>query len=438
MNRLKRHPSAPASRLRRRVTAAVVTIVAIALGTLLPATAASAAITFVQPVSGTVADIVGGCDPGTRPTHTGVDINNNGNTPVYASAAGTVTFADNSNSQVGYGTQIVIAHADGYTTRYAHMVYQSLTVSKDQYVTQGQRIGTVGSTGNSTGDHLHFEIYRNGVNLTNQYYSCGQGNVSALNVIGGSAGASWAKFDINGDAKADLLAVRNDGYLVEYFGNGAGGTAATYVTGAGWATTAALVTGDFNGDGAGDFMQARTDGGLYSYRGDYASNFTPTYIGAGWASFSLLTGGVDFNSDGRNDLVARGPDSNLYLYPGNGQGSFNNPVQIGTNWSAFTALVAGDFNKDGRGDLMARNSAGELWGYYGTANGFGFIQMLGQGWNGFSSIVSNGDHNGDTNPDLIARRASDQTLWLYPGNGTGGFGNGVQVGSGWGAFPLIS
>lgn len=272
---------------------------------------------------------------------------------------------------------------------------------------------------NDSCNHNHFE-YRGG----------------AITLPGG--GDAYVKFDINGDVKADLLAIRNDGYLFEYFGDGAGGTMLTYQAGPGWATTAALVPGDFDGDGAGDFMQTRTDGGLYFYKGNFASNFTPTYLGPGWASYSLLTGGVDFNSDGRADLIARGPDSNLYLYPGNGQGSFGNPVQIGTSWSSFTALVAGDFNKDGRGDIIARNSAGELWGYYGTANGFGFIQQVGQGWNGFTNIVSNGDHNGDSNPDLIARRGSDQTLWLYPGNGTGGFGSGVQIGSGWGAFQLIS
>lgn len=427
----------PRLRAPRKLAALVVTAVAIAGAALVPSAAASAAVGFVSPVSGHVADIVDGCPADSRPSHDGVDINGNGGTPVYAAADGVVTAAGQSSSD-GYGTKIVLAHAGSYTTLYAHMVAGSLTVGQGATVHQGQRIGTVGSTGNSTGPHMHFEIRRNGVNLTNQYFYCGQPDVAALQPLGAGPTGSGIKFDINGDAKADLIGIRNDGYLVEFFGDGAGGTQLTYQGGPGWATTASIVTGDFDRDNAGDFMQTRSDGSLYFYRGDFASNFTPTYLGPGWNTYSLLTGGVDFNSDGNPDLVARGSDSNLYLYPGNGAGSFATPVQIGTNWSAFTSLVAGDFNKDGRGDLIARNSAGELWGYYGTASGFGNVQQVGQGWNGFTNIVSNGDHNGDGNPDLIARRGSDQTLWLYPGNGTGGFGNGIQVGSGWGAFSIIS
>ena len=264
-------------------------------------------------------------------------------------------------------------------------------------------------------NHIHFE-YR------------GDGNVPLSQIY----------FDLNGDSKSDLLAVRNDGYLVEFFGNGAGGTQLTYPVGPGWDTTAAIVHGDFNCDGAGDLLQTRTNGALYFYAGNYASVFTPTYIGAGWDSYSLLSGGVDFTGDGKPDLVARASNGNLYAYPGNCAGGFGAPVQIGSGWSGMTALVAGDFNGDGRGDLLARNAAGELWGYYGTPNGLGLVQQIGQGWNGFSTITGGGDYNGDGYADIIARNGSSQTLWLYTGTGSGGVNAGTQVGSGWGAYGLIS
>ncbi len=74
-------------------------------------------------------------------------------TPVVASKAGTVTVATYSSS---YGNYVVINHGDGSTTLYAHM--SVLTVSAGQWVSQGQKIGVTGSTGNSTGPHLHFEI----------------------------------------------------------------------------------------------------------------------------------------------------------------------------------------------------------------------------------------------------------------------------------------
>ncbi|MFJ4166056.1 FG-GAP repeat domain-containing protein [Microbacterium sp. NPDC089698] len=254
----------------------------------------------------------------------------------------------------------------------------------------------------------------------------------------GTVPLSTIYFDLNGDSKSDLLAIRNDGYLVEFFGNGAGGTQLTYPTGPGWDTSAAIVHGDYNCDGAGDLLQTRAGGGLYFYAGNYASVFTPTYIGAGWDSYSLLTGGVDFTGDGNPDLVARASNGNLYAYPGNCGGSFGAPIQIGTGWSAMTALVAGDFNGDGRGDLIARNAAGELWGYYGTPNGLGLVQQIGQNWNGFSTITGGGDYNGDGYADIIARNGSSQTLWLYSGTGSGGVNAGIQVGNGWGAYTLIS
>lgn len=429
---------------RRRARFALLTAFAVALGALVPLAqeppmAQAAYGSMVHPASGTILSRVDdGC--GNTRNHQGIDISYNGGTPIVAAYAGTVTTRQYSAS---YGNYMVIAHPGGYTTLYAHMAAAG-SVAPGQPVSTGQSIGVVGNTGNSTGAHLHFEMRRNGVNIANGGYTCKtnvtRGEPIPMNFpdLSGGAGASSVKFDINGDVKADMLAIRNDGYLVAYFGDGAGGTQLTQVGGPGWSTTSALVTGDFNGDNAGDVMQTRADGSLYFYKGNFTSTFAPTYVGAGWDTFSLITGGVDFNGDQRADIVARGANSNLYLYPGDGQGGFGAPVQIGTNWSAFTALVAGDFNKDGRGDLMARNSAGELWGYYGTANGFGYVQQLGQGWNGFTSILSNGDHNGDGNPDLVARRGSDQTLWLYPGNGTGGFGNGVQIGNGWGAFTLIS
>lgn len=80
------------------------------------------------------------------------------NKPIYASRSGTVIAAVWSNS--GYGNYVVIDHGDGFSTVYAHC--NSLSVTKGQYVQKGQHIANVGSTGNSTGNHLHFEVRYNG------------------------------------------------------------------------------------------------------------------------------------------------------------------------------------------------------------------------------------------------------------------------------------
>ncbi len=96
--------------------------------------------------------------------HNGIDLTRGGGgalgTPVIASKSGRVEVVQRSNS--GYGNMVLINHGDGYKTRYAHMISGSITVSVGEYVEAGQTIGKVGSTGNSTGPHLHFEVIRNG------------------------------------------------------------------------------------------------------------------------------------------------------------------------------------------------------------------------------------------------------------------------------------
>ena len=97
------------------------------------------------------------------PGHTGVDVNIGVvGKSVVAVKAGTVvksTAMKKANGEYkSYGEYVVINHHDGTMTLYAHMLAGSRTVSVGQEVSQGQVIGTVGSTGNSTGPHLHFEV----------------------------------------------------------------------------------------------------------------------------------------------------------------------------------------------------------------------------------------------------------------------------------------
>jgi murein DD-endopeptidase MepM/ murein hydrolase activator NlpD len=76
---------------------------------------------------------------------------------VVAVAAGVVTWAGDRN---GYGTLVEINHGNGYVTRYAHN--QSALVTVGQTVTRGEQIALMGSTGHSTGPHVHFEVLHNG------------------------------------------------------------------------------------------------------------------------------------------------------------------------------------------------------------------------------------------------------------------------------------
>ena len=105
---------------------------------------------------------------GTRSSgmHKGLDIAAPTGTAIHAAAAGTVASAGWSDS--GYGYFVLVTHTNGVQTLYGHC--SSIYVSAGQYVEQGQSIAAVGSTGWSTGPHLHLEIRVNGTRVNPQYY----------------------------------------------------------------------------------------------------------------------------------------------------------------------------------------------------------------------------------------------------------------------------
>ena len=103
--------------------------------------------------------------------HKGLDIAAPYGTPIYAAESGTVT-ETGTGWNGGYGNAVKISHDDGNITYYAHM--SSIAINYGDYVVKGQLIGYVGSTGSSTGNHLHFEVragsyYENPENYVSQY-----------------------------------------------------------------------------------------------------------------------------------------------------------------------------------------------------------------------------------------------------------------------------
>ncbi len=102
---------------------------------------------------------------GDRRFHSGVDLAASKGTPIYASRSGTVTAATYNKSS---GYYVTINHGDGFSSSYLHMTHY--IVSKGQKVSQGDVIGYVGSTGVSTGNHLHFSIYYDGSSVNPANY----------------------------------------------------------------------------------------------------------------------------------------------------------------------------------------------------------------------------------------------------------------------------
>lgn len=102
-----------------------------------------------------------------RDNHKGIDIAADSGTPIYAAASGTVSEASYGYGG-GYGNHVIISHGNGVQTVYGHCL--SLCVSDGEYIEQGQLIARVGSTGLSTGNHLHFEVRVDGVAQDPQNY----------------------------------------------------------------------------------------------------------------------------------------------------------------------------------------------------------------------------------------------------------------------------
>jgi hypothetical protein len=249
--------------------------------------------------------------------------------------------------------------------------------------------------------------------------------------------------DLDSNALPDLLSVDPSGVLYRYDGNGTGGFTGRVVMGRGWqGRDLVTMAGDWDGTGMAQDVIARDGSGnlwLYTGAGRSAAFTSWRIIGRGWQGMSGLFSPGDWNGDGNSDLIARRrSDNSLWLYPGNGAGGFLTPRQIGSGWGSMSSFEAtGDFDLNGAPDLIVRRTDGALLLYRGDGHG-GFAgggQVIATGWNAFSSITGVGDWDGDGAPDLLARK-TDGTMWLYPGDGAGGFLTARQIGTGWGSFRM--
>ncbi|GMN12132.1 hypothetical protein MTsPCn9_34310 [Croceitalea sp. MTPC9] len=98
--------------------------------------------------------------------HLGIDITAETGTAIHAAADGTVTLANKSKD--GYGNEVRITHSNGFSTRYTHMY--TFIVKKGMKVKKGDIIGFVGSTGKSTGPHIHYEVRKHGKAVNPEYF----------------------------------------------------------------------------------------------------------------------------------------------------------------------------------------------------------------------------------------------------------------------------
>ncbi|CAN5387372.1 hypothetical protein BH09ACT4_BH09ACT4_11670 [soil metagenome] len=155
-------------------------------------------------------------------------------------------------------------------------------------------------------------------------------------------------------------------------------------------------------------------------------------ISSGWDDLDVFPVG-DFDSDGLPDLMARDADGALQLFPGTGAGTLGAPVAVVGNLKGFTKIFSpGDFNGDGWSDVLAQGSSGALYLFRGDGHGnlvgrtrVGSATM----WKSRYQIFSAGDFNGDGKSDILAQ-ASNGTVYLYKGDGSGGISGTIKATTG--------
>ena len=145
---------------------------------------------------------------GAAENHPGIDYSAPAGSPVDATQSGTVVYASNGVAGSGYGgfgNTVAIDNGNGQITQYSHL--SAIDVNVGDTVAQGQIIGAVGSTGMSTGNHLHYEVKQNGVPVNPNGVTVGaaQYNTAAGKALGGAASAiAQAQYNLNYNQDAVL------------------------------------------------------------------------------------------------------------------------------------------------------------------------------------------------------------------------------------------
>jgi SpoIID/LytB domain protein len=242
--------------------------------------------------------------------------------------------------------------------------------------------------------------------------------------------------DLTGDGLADLLAVDGSGRLLVLRNTGSQEfTPVTANTGQ-WGSLGLLsAAGTMDSDNLGDVIARGSDGSVTLYRGGTSAtlNRGSVRLTTGWNAVVEVVPVGDLSGDGHTDLLARWSNGTLVLYRGDGAGALTGSEPIGAGWGQFRATVSpGDLTGDGRPDVLAvRSSDGRMFLYAGNTQGRldAAVPVGTRDWRAYHAVRGVGDLTGDGRADVLTRRTSDRTLWVFPGRGDGTLGDPVGFGS---------
>ncbi|MEU5567814.1 FG-GAP-like repeat-containing protein [Micromonospora musae] len=250
------------------------------------------------------------------------------------------------------------------------------------------------------------------------------------------------------DGVGDLLTFDSAGTVAIHRGTGTG-TLGSTISGSGWPVNTRFVPfGDLNGDRCNDILVLTGTGTLRAYHPACGAALTPatpsaTFAGTvSWRRYDLLTSPGDVDGDGRPDLAARESlTGDVYLFRGTSAGGLSARTRIATGWTNYKRIIgAGDLNGDGRGDLLTLDASNELWRFEANPASPGTLKAavkVFDDWGAsYNAIAGVGDFTRDGRVDLVARDSAGN-IWRHNGTGSGSFGGGTKIATGWQGYRAV-